>query len=289
MAKFELKLPKMGESVAEATLTAWLKDIGDKIDTDEAVLEIATDKVDSEVPSEVEGVLIQKLFEVDAIVEVGQTIAIIETDSNTSTATTSNPVVVKVSEPKEVEQLETSITKIQDEVNIVASNDTRFYSPLVRNIAKKEGVTQAQLDSIQGSGKDARVTKNDILAYLSQTPLVETVSQSSSTVNPVISRGEDEIIEMSRMGKLVSKHMTDSLQTSAHVQSFIEVDVTKIWNWKKKIKDSFMTREGEKITFTPIFIEAIAYALTVHSMLNISVENGKIIKHKNINIGMNPI
>ena len=286
MAKFELKLPKMGESVAEATLTAWLKDIGDKIDTDEAVLEIATDKVDSEVPSEVEGVLIQKLFEVDAIVEVGQTIAIIETDSNTSTATTSNPVVVKVSEPKEVEQLETSITKIQDEVNIVASNDTRFYSPLVRNIAKKEGVTQAQLDSIQGSGKDARVTKNDILAYLSQTPLVETVSQSSSTVNPVISRGEDEITEMSRMGKLVSKHMTDSLQTSAHVQSFIEVDVTKIWNWKKKIKDSFMTREGEKITFTPIFIEAIAYALTVHSMLNISVENGKIIKHKNINIGM---
>jgi 2-oxoglutarate dehydrogenase E2 component (dihydrolipoamide succinyltransferase) len=286
MAKFELKLPKMGESVAEATLTAWLKDIGDKIDTDEAVLEIATDKVDSEVPSEVEGVLIQKLFEVDAIVEVGQTIAIIETDSDTSTATTSNPVVVKVSEPKEVEQLETSITKIQDEVNIVASNDTRFYSPLVRNIAKKEGVTQAQLDSIQGSGKDARVTKNDILAYLSQTPLVETVSQSSSTVNPVISRGEDEIIEMSRMGKLVSKHMTDSLQTSAHVQSFIEVDVTKIWNWKKKIKDSFMTREGEKITFTPIFIEAIAYALTVHSMLNISVENGKIIKHKNINIGM---
>ena len=286
MAKFELKLPKMGESVAEATLTAWLKDIGDKIDTDEAVLEIATDKVDSEVPSEVEGVLIQKLFEVDAIVEVGQTIAIIETDSDTSTATTSNPVVVKVSEPKEVEQLETSITKIQDEVNIVASNDTRFYSPLVRNIAKKEGVTQAQLDSIQGSGKDARVTKNDILAYLSQTPLVETVSQSSSTVNPVISRGEDEITEMSRMGKLVSKHMTDSLQTSAHVQSFIEVDVTKIWNWKKKIKDSFMTREGEKITFTPIFIEAIAYALTVHSMLNISVENGKIIKHKNINIGM---
>lgn len=286
MAKFELKLPKMGESVAEATLTAWLKDIGDKIDSDEAVLEIATDKVDSEVPSEVEGVLIQKLFEVDAIVEVGQTIAIIETDSDTSTATTSNPVVVKVSEPKEVEQLETSITKIQDEVNIVASNDTRFYSPLVRNIAKKEGVTQAQLDSIQGSGKDARVTKNDILAYLSQTPLVETVSQSSSTVNPVISRGEDEIIEMSRMGKLVSKHMTDSLQTSAHVQSFIEVDVTKIWNWKKKIKDSFMTREGEKITFTPIFIEAIAYALTVHSMLNISVENGKIIKHKNINIGM---
>lgn len=293
MAKFELKLPKMGESVAEATLTAWLKDIGDKIDADEAVLEIATDKVDSEVPSEVEGVLIQKLFEVDAIVEVGQTIAIIETDSDTVAVTVSAPEAIQVSEPKEVEQLEISITKIQDEVNIVRSNDTRFYSPLVRNIAKKEGITQTQLNSIQGSGKDARVTKKDILAYLANKPVAssvkpvfETRSQTTSSVNSVISSGEDEIIEMSRMGKLVSKHMTDSLQTSAHVQSFIEVDVTKIWNWRIKIKESFMAREGENITFTPIFLEAIAYALTVHPMLNISVQDGKIIKRKNINIGM---
>ena len=298
MAKFELKLPKMGESVAEATLTAWLKDIGDKIEADEAVLEIATDKVDSEVPSEVEGVLIQKLFEVDAIVEVGQTIAIIETDSDTVVLTASALEAVQVSEPKEVDQLEISITKIQDEVNIVSSNDTRFYSPLVRNIAKKEGITQTQLDSIQGSGKDARVTKKDILAYLAnkselsydkpqvQKPVFETRSKTTSSVNPVISSGEDEIIEMSRMGKLVSKHMTDSLQTSAHVQSFIEVDVTKIWNWRIKIKESFMAREGENITFTPIFLEAIAYALTVHPMLNISVQDGKIIKRKNINIGM---
>jgi len=298
MAKFELKLPKMGESVAEATLTAWLKDIGDKIEADEDVLVIATDKVDSEVPSEVEGVLIQKLFEVDAIVEVGQTIAIIETDSDTVVLTASAPEAVQVSEPKEVDQLEISITKIQDEVNIVRSNDTRFYSPLVRNIAKKEGITQIQLDSIQGSGKDARVTKKDILAYLAnksvlsydkpqvQKPVFETRSKTTSSVNPVISSGEDEIIEMSRMGKLVSKHMTDSLQTSAHVQSFIEVDVTKIWNWRIKIKESFMAREGENITFTPIFLEAIAYALTVHPMLNISVQDGKIIKRKNINIGM---
>ena len=293
MAKFELKLPKMGESVAEATLTAWLKDIGDKIEADEDVLVIATDKVDSEVPSEVEGVLIQKLFEVDAIVEVGQTIAIIETDSDTVVLTASAPEAVQVSEPKEVDQLEISITKIQDEVNIVRSNDTRFYSPLVRNIAKKEGITQTQLNSIQGSGKDARVTKKDILAYLANKPVAssvkpvfETRSQTTSSVNPVISSGEDEIIEMSRMGKLVSKHMTDSLQTSAHVQSFIEVDVTKIWNWRIKIKESFMAREGENITFTPIFLEAIAYALTVHPMLNISVQDGKIIKRKNINIGM---
>ena len=237
--------------------------------------------------------LIQKLFEVDAIVEVGQTIAIIETDSDTVAVTVSAPEALQVSEPKEVEQLEISITKIQDEVNIVRSNDTRFYSPLVRNIAKKEGITQTQLNSIQGSGKDARVTKKDILAYLANKPVAssvkpvfETRSQTTSSVNPVISSGEDEIIEMSRMGKLVSKHMTDSLQTSAHVQSFIEVDVTKIWNWRIKIKESFMAREGENITFTPIFLEAIAYALTVHPMLNISVQDGKIIKRKNINIGM---
>ena len=288
----------MGESVAEATLTAWLKDIGDKIDADEAVLEIATDKVDSEVPSEVDGVLIQKLFEVDDLIEVGQTIAIIDTEADTAGATAHALEVVQVSKPSEVEQLETSIAKAQEEVNVLSSKDNRFYSPLVRNIAKKEGITQAQLDSIQGTGKDARVTKKDILAYLAHNPVTspekllvkesvaELRSQTTSSVNSVISSGEDEIIEMTRLGKLVSKHMTDSLQTSAHVQSFIEVDVTKIWNWRKKIKDSFMAREGENITFTPIFIEAVAYALTVHPMLNISIQNGSIIKHKNINIGM---
>ena len=298
MAKFELKLPKMGESVAEATLTAWLKGVGDKIDADEPVLEIATDKVDSEVPSEVEGVLIQKLFEVDDVIEVGQTIAIIETESDTQEITVPAATVAEVSDPKEVVQLETSISKVKDEMKSVQSNETRFYSPLVKNIAKKEGVSQAQLDLIQGSGKDGRVTKNDILAYLSNVPapkpvsvevskpVTQPVSQRSSTASPVISRGEDEIIEMSRMGKLVSKHMTDSIQTSAHVQSFIEVDVTRIWNWRLKIKESFKAREGENITFTPIFMEAIAYALTVHPMLNISVQDGKIIKRKNINIGM---
>ena len=298
MAKFELKLPKMGESVAEATLTAWLKDVGDKIDADEPVLEIATDKVDSEVPSEVEGVLIQKLFEIDDVIEVGQTIAIIETESDTQEITVPAATVAEVSDPKEVVQLETSISKVKDEMKSVQSNETRFYSPLVKNIAKKEGVSQAQLDLIQGSGKDGRVTKNDILAYLSNVPapkpvsvevskpVTQPVSQRSSTASPVISRGEDEIIEMSRMGKLVSKHMTDSIQTSAHVQSFIEVDVTRIWNWRLKIKESFKAREGENITFTPIFMEAIAYALTVHPMLNISVQDGKIIKRKNINIGM---
>ena len=298
MAKFELKLPKMGESVAEATLTAWLKEVGDTIEADEPVLEIATDKVDSEVPSEVDGVLIQKLFEVDAVIEVGQTIAIIETADNDSVSIEQPQELTKIPEPVEVERLEANITKVQETVTSIRSNDARFYSPLVKNIAKKEGVSQAELDTIKGSGKEGRVTKNDILSYLSHKsrvtpPVVETpvtprvsVAPSVATVNPVVSRGEDEIIEMSRMGKLVSKHMTDSIQTAAHVQSFIEVDVTKIWNWRLKIKEAFKAREGQNLTFTPIFLEAVAHALTLHPMLNISVQDGKVIKRKNINIGM---
>ena len=298
MAKFELKLPKMGESVAEATLTAWLKDVGDTIEADEAVLEIATDKVDSEVPSEVDGVLIQKLFEVDAVIEVGQTIAIIETAGNDSVSTEQPKETLQTPEPVEVEQLEASIDKVQETLTSTRSNDARFYSPLVKNIAKKEGVSQAELDAIVGSGKEGRVTKNDILSYLSnrsnskseeiktpQPPQVS-VAANSTKAQPVISRGEDEIIELSRMGKLVSKHMTQSLQTAAHVQSFIEVDVTKIWNWRLKIKEAFKAREGQNLTFTPIFLEAVAYALTQHPMLNISLQDGKIIKRKNINIGM---
>jgi len=298
MAKFELKLPKMGESVAEATLTAWLKEVGDTIEADEPVLEIATDKVDSEVPSEVDGILIQKLFEIDAVIEVGQTIAIIETADNDSVSIEQPKELTKIPEPNEVEHLEANITKVQETVTSIRSNDARFYSPLVKNIAKKEGVSQAELDTIKGSGKEGRVTKNDILSYLSHKsrvtpPVVETpvtprvsVAPSVATVNPVVSRGEDEIIEMSRMGKLVSKHMTDSIQTAAHVQSFIEVDVTKIWNWRLKIKEAFKAREGQNLTFTPIFLEAVAHALTLHPMLNISVQDGKVIKRKNINIGM---
>ncbi|MDG1393783.1 MAG: dihydrolipoamide acetyltransferase family protein [Flavobacteriaceae bacterium] len=303
MAKFELKLPKMGESVAEATLTAWLKEVGDTIEADEAVLEIATDKVDSEIPSEVEGILIQKLFEVDAIIEVGQTIAIIETESSFETVNASIPDVIPSKEPVEAVELESSIEKVQETLTSITSNDARFYSPLVKNIAKKEGISQLELDAVKGSGQEGRVTKQDILSYLSNKtnspqPKSQPVAQeqqvdtsilsppSISAVTPVVSRGEDEIIEMSRMGKLVSKHMTNSLQTAAHVQSFIEVDVTKIWNWRLKIKDGFKAREGQNITFTPIFMEAVAHALTLHPMLNVSVQDGKIIKRKNINIGM---
>lgn len=313
MAKFELKLPKMGESVAEATVTAWLKEIGDTIDADEAVLEIATDKVDSEIPSEVEGVLIEKLFNVDDVVQVGQTIAIIETSGDAPKA---NPVAeVEETNSKEekavspaVTEIAKAITQAQDAVvSPVQSSDDRFYSPLVRNIAKKEGITQSELDALPGTGKEGRVTKNDILAYLenrsepvkvesseSKPELAQPEIKEMATITPpkpkqempAVVRGEDEIIEMTRMGKLIAHHMVESKQTSAHVQSFIEVDVTNIWNWRTKVKSSFEKREGEKLTFTPIFMEAVAKAIKDFPMINISVSGDKLIKRKNINLGM---
>lgn len=298
MAKFELKLPKMGESVAEATLTAWLKDVGESIEADEAVFEIATDKVDSEVPCEVDGVLIEKCFDVDDTVEVGQTIAIIQTDVAEGSETTEiiDDRVPLSPKPEVIQTLENEMEEVKETVVDIRSTTDRFYSPLVKSIAKKEGLSSEQLESISGTGKAGRVTKNDIISYIqsqhdNSTPIVESTPLTppklqQSPVTPVTHQGQDEIIEMTRMGKLVSKHMTASLQTSAHVQSFIEVDVTKIWNWRQKIKTDFQQREGEKITFTPIFMEAVAKALTLHPMLNISVQGDKIIKHKNINIGM---
>ncbi|CAM3502130.1 dihydrolipoamide acetyltransferase family protein [Aequorivita lipolytica] len=307
MAKFELKLPKMGESVAEATLTNWLKEVGDTIEADEAVLEIATDKVDSEVPSEVDGVLVEKLFNVDDVVQVGQTIAIIEiaggSNESEKSATESAPspeVVEKVEE-----QVETA--KQATQAPIENSGD-RFYSPLVKNIAAAENISQAELDSISGTGKDGRVTKNDILEYVEnrssqktqpqqtqpQTVVeaknIETAkAQSSEPAKPkaaVSVGGDDEIIEMTRMGKLIAHHMVESAQTSAHVQSFVECDVTNVWNWRNKVKASFAKREGENLTFTPIFMEAVAKALKDFPMMNIAVDGNNIIKRKNINLGM---
>ncbi|WP_418509652.1 dihydrolipoamide acetyltransferase family protein [Corallibacter sp.] len=301
MAKFELKLPKMGESVAEATITSWLKEVGDTIEADEAVLEIATDKVDSEVPSEVDGVLVEKLFNVDDVVQVGQTIAIIETEGESSSSTnnsTSQPVekVETKTDTVAVAQVENTVETAKETAAAVVSSGDRFYSPLVKNIAKKEGIGQEELDAIQGTGKDGRVTKNDILAYLENRTAPQTekpaaapqVKQASEPVKtaPAIPTGDDEIVQMTRMGKLIAHHMVDSVQTSAHVQSFIEADVTKIWNWRKKVKDSFMKREGENLTFTPIFMEAVAKALRDFPMMNISVQGDTIIKKKHINLGM---
>ncbi len=316
MAKFELKLPKMGESVAEATITSWLKDVGDTIEADEAVLEIATDKVDSEVPSEVDGVLVEKLFNVDDVVQVGQTIAVIEIEGGETVevkATTPDPVA-EPEAPKAVADIAQTVVAAKATVEPVISSEDRFYSPLVKNIAKKEGISQNELDAITGTGKDNRVTKNDIKAYLESRSSVPTLEPTPTPVTapkveplveqkvavpeartkapekpiekPITASGEDEIIEMTRMGKLISKYMVESVQTSAHVQSFIEADVTTIWNWRKKVKDDFMKREGENLTFTPIFMEAVTKALKEFPMMNISLQGDKIIKKKAINVGM---
>ena len=302
MAKFELKLPKMGESVAEATLTNWLKEVGDTIETDEAVLEIATDKVDSEVPSEVNGVLVEKLFEVDDVVQVGQTIAIIEIEGGQESSVTEEPEATPA--PEMIKEVEKQIKTAKETVQApIESKGDRFYSPLVKTIAATEGISQQELDGISGTGKDGRVTKNDILGYLenrssekiqpkqqlaqdtTKTSAAQT-QQAERPKTPVFVDGEDEIIEMTRMGKLIANHMTDSVQTSAHVQSFIECDVTNVWNWRNKVKGAFAKREGENLTFTPIFMEAVAKALKDFPMMNIAVDGDKIIKRKNINLGM---
>ena len=294
-------MPKMGESVAEATITSWLKEVGDTIDLDEAVVEIATDKVDSEVPSEVEGTLTEILFEKDSIIAVGETIAIIETVGS------ENSSVVKETKnktSKEVIALEKTIEKAVEVVStpITKTSDSgKFYSPLVRNIAKKEGVSMEELETISGIGKDGRVTKDDILSYIenrgnsSEVKPAKTsvkveapkqVEKAVAKVAPVSVNGEDEIIEMSRMGKLIAKHMVDSIQTSAHVQSFIEIDVTNIVKWRDKVKDGFLKREGEKLTFTPILMQAIATTIKKYPMINIAISGDTIIKKKNINLGM---
>ena len=288
MAKFELKLPKMGESVAEATVTNWLKNIGDTIEADEPVLEIATDKVDSEVPSEVDGVLVEILFNTDDVVQVGQTMAIIETNSDAG----SEPTQSTALETESVKQVAATVTAAKDTVAaavVVSSTQGRFYSPLVKKIAQKENILQAELDTVPGTGKDGRVTKNDMLTYIKNRGTSAVVSKpvaAPTQAAPVSVNGGDEIIEMTRMGKLIAHHMVASVQTSAHVQSFIEADVTNIWNWRKKVKASFMTREGENLTFTPIFMEAVAKALKDFPMMNIALDGDNIIKRKNINLGM---
>ena len=308
MAKFELKLPKMGESVAEATITNWLKEVGDTIEADEAVLEIATDKVDSEVPSEVTGKLVEKLFQADDVVQVGQTIAIIETEADgegvASGGTDTSEAEAEGAMVSEAEEMVESAQKSIQSTPENFTDSTRFYSPLVKNIAKQEGIALQELEQIEGSGKEGRVTKNDILGYIeTRSDKIQPTKSTSSpkqpgaeTINPepavkkqsapVNVNAEDEVIEMTRMGKMIAHHMVESNQTSAHVQSFIEVDVTNIWNWRNKNKDSFEKREGEKLTFTPIFMEAVAKAIRDFPMINVSVDGDKIIKRKNINLGM---
>ena len=307
MAEYQLTLPKMGESVAEATIIKWVKQPGDSIKMDETVLEIATDKVDSEVPSPVAGKLVRQLFVENDIAQVGQVIAIIETDMNASVETpapTPEPIQASVPAPEapkaaEIPGIEQLSTPEQIAPTADFSASERFYSPLVKSIAAEEGISLSELDSINGSGAEGRVTKQDILDYLAnrssssapQPPKTETQKTESPKAAPapapaISVSGGDEIIEMDRMRKLIADHMVMSKHTSPHVTSFVEADVTNIVQWRERIKKGFEKRENEKITFTPIFIEALAKAIKDFPMINVSVNGNQIIKKKDINIGM---
>ena len=303
MAKIELIMPKMGESVAEATIISWHKEVGETIEMDETIVEIATDKVDSEVPSSLEGVLVEKLFDVDAVVKVGEPFAIIETSAEESNepATQEKMPESPASTPEVAQKIEEEIAQVKESVQKIENKGERFYSPLVRSIASEEGLSIADLDQITGSGKDGRVTKTDLLDYLqnkgTSAPSVEapkvptpsptpTPKAATSTPPKVSMNGDKEIVEMDRMRKLIADHMIMSKQTSPHVTSFVEADVTTLVNWRNRIKDDFKKREAQNITFTPIFIEAVAKAIKDFPMINVSVDGTNIVVHKDINIGM---
>lgn len=299
MANVELVMPKMGESIMEATILHWLKKPGDKIEQDESVLEVATDKVDTEVPSTHAGVLKEILAKEGDVVKVGKPIAIIATEAGaqvTINAPSSSPAKQVVSEPV----LETAgSSNGSNGVHADYSNSNRFYSPLVKNIAKEENIPVAELETISGSGMEGRVTKKDILSYVQHRKLGTTIkavqqhhtggSQPSSPAPqkvPVSISGGDEIIEMDRMRKMIAERMVDSKRISPHVTSFVEADVTNIVFWRNKMKNEFQRREGDALTFTPIFIEAVVLAIKDFPMINVQVDGDRIIKKKDINIGM---
>ncbi|MBW7867723.1 MAG: 2-oxo acid dehydrogenase subunit E2 [Brumimicrobium sp.] len=305
MSQVEIRLPKMGESVTEATITNWLKNVGDTVAMDEPLVEVATDKVDNELPSEATGTLVKILFKVDEVAQVGDVIAIISTDGSAAVETSvieETPVAVATIE-KTVNDATTSVINNHIEIG-KDSPSGRFYSPLVRSIASKEGISMGELEAIKGSGQNDRVTKKDIFDYIenrggqttvavekpatpqvtisNNTPVVKEITQSVSI--PLMEG--DEIIEMDRMRKMIAEHMVRSKHTSPHVTSFVEADVTTIWNWRNKIKKEFEAREGENFTFTPIFIDAVTKAIKDFPGVNVSIDGDKIIQRKHINIGM---
>jgi 2-oxoglutarate dehydrogenase E2 component (dihydrolipoamide succinyltransferase) len=309
MGQYHLKLPKMGEGVAEATVTKWILEVGDTIRLDEPIVEIATDKVDTDVTSEVEGVLAEKCFQENEAVQVGETLLIIETEdelTNQEQSTILPEEVFEEKEPQVKEKIEVSTAEKnidlleQDMVQaaslskINSQEGNRFYSPLVRNIAKEEGISLDELERIQGSGKDQRITKKDILLFIenrSKAPDAQTISNPLSAPQtkftfPSATSGSDQFREMTRMEGLISDHMMSSLKTSAHVQSFIEVDVSRLWDWREEVKNSFLARENEKLTFTPLFMSAIIKALRDYPDINSSIEGTKIITKQDINLGM---
>ncbi|GGF75982.1 dihydrolipoamide acetyltransferase family protein [Wenyingzhuangia marina] len=312
MSKFELKLPKMGESVAEATITSWLKEVGDFIELDDSIVEIATDKVDSDVPCDVSGVLIEKKFEVGDVVQIGQVLAVIETNADAADVSLSTNNTTS----KEEVNLDEAVAAVEAEVNDVitqvstttktsiANTEGNFYSPLVKKIASTEGISQAELDALKGTGLDGRVTKDDILAYVDKrtktgnivvsSPKSSNVKENKVTTEKVentpvsleVNSG-DELITLSRMGKMISDHMVHSKRKASHVQSFIEVDVTNIVKWRDKVKDVFFKREGEKLTYTPIFMMAVAQAIKKYPLVNITFDGvDKVVVKKAINLGM---
>lgn len=305
MAEIELTMPKMGESVAEATITKWLKSEGESIEAEEPILEIATDKVDSEIPSPEDGVIKKILFNEDDVVKVGDAIAIIEINGNGSVSESTPSAVAQEEAPAKATTIEESSNQIKADNSSAANAGIekntaggKFLSPLVRSIAAKEGISSSELDQIQGSGLNDRITKNDLISFIENrgTPVQNNNTEAKNTTKPASASPSlqqvgstdsgDEIIKMDRMRKLIADHMTMSKSTSAHVTSFVEVDVTNMVMWRNKVKDSFLKREGEKITFTPIIMEAVAKAIKEMPMINVSVNEDTIIKKKRINLGM---
>ena len=305
MAQVELIMPKMGESIMEATILKWVKKVGDPVEVDETILEIATDKVDSEVPSPVSGTIAELRYAEDETVEIGKVIAIIATEGE-EVSTSPSPSVVEeqVSNNGQSAQKEPALVESAPSAEpamatrkaaVPSSTENRFYSPLVRNIAAKENISTEELERVPGTGKDGRVTKKDILAYVSNRSTAPAPVQSTKTSTPepapisspaVSVNGDVEIVEMDRMRKLIADHMVRSKHTSPHVTSFVEVDVTNIVNWRNRIKHDFQKRYNQKITYTPIFMEAVVKAIRDFPMINVSVEGQNILVKKAINIGM---
>jgi len=292
MALVELIMPKMGESIMEATILSWLKKPGDKIEQDESVLEVATDKVDTEVPSTHGGILKEILAKQGEIVKVGTAIAIISTEGEEENEPSAPAKEIKPAQPRSAEKQITApvaANGIAAPVVTDFKNTSRFYSPLVKNIAREESIPVAELETVEGSGAAGRVTKKDILSYVQNRKLGQTISTQQKTSSPLvpasISSG-DEIIQMDRMRKMIAERMVDSKRTAPHVTSFVEADVTNIVYWRNKMKNEFQNREGDSLTFTPVFIEALVLAIKDFPMINIQVDGDRIIKKRDINIGM---
>ncbi len=294
MAKYELVLPKMGEGIIEATINKWLKEVGETLSEDDAIVEVATDKVDSEVPSPVDGVLVKTMFEEGDVAPVGEVIAIIETDADKFEGADDDSEEVVDKQDKPAEKDDKKINVVEEPPKAVFSSSKRFLSPLVKSIAKKEGISLEELESLKGSGKENRLVKNDLLEYLKSKGDKKTQAATSSAdtkiksiqAPPVTINEGDEVVEMDRMRRLIADHMVMSSHVSPHVTSFIDVDVTNIVNWRNKIKEAVLKREGEKITFTPVFINAAAQALMEYPQVNASLDGYKVILRKRINVGM---